>query len=131
MIDDEDTRFSFIAHEWERDGEREVGGERQRCTRCGTLSHWPGARRTCSMVLSKFAMRSGYSTPLHADQYEGPYVDGVEPQCSVCGRRYRKPSKHANGRSCSVACSAALRRKSIDRQHVVEQQRNCARRIGR
>lgn len=111
MIDDDlDERREFIAHDWVDDGAREVGGERQRCSRCGTLSHWPGARESCSVVLARCAMQSPHTTPIHADQYGGPYVDGREPQCAICDRRYRKPARHGNGRACSPQCSQQHRR---------------------
>lgn len=123
MIDEElDERREFIAHEWKPDGTREVGGDRQRCSRCGTLSHWPGARVSCSMVLSQFAMQSSDAMPMHADQYSGPYVEG-NAQCDICRRSYRKPARHQNGKTCSVMCSQNLTRQRQRANRALRAQR--------
>jgi hypothetical protein len=111
--DDElDAAAPFLEHDWRIEGVREVGGDLRRCTRCGALGHWPAAHATCVVILSRVTMVSSSLAPLHPDQWPGPYVEGAEPTCLICERRYRRNVRHGNSATCSPACSATMRRKS-------------------
>ena len=115
MIDDDDelkAAAPFLEHDWQHEGEREVGGKLRRCRRCGVLGHWPAAHETCVVILSRVSMVSSSLAPLHEGQWPGPYVEGVEPTCVICERRYRRNVRHGNSSTCGPVCSATLSRKS-------------------
>lgn len=113
VIDDDDeldAAAPFLEHDWQVEGEREVGGVLRRCRRCGVLGHWPAAHATCVVILSRVSMVSSALGPLHEGQWPGPYVEGVEPTCVICERRYRRNVRHGNSSTCSAPCSATLKR---------------------
>lgn len=112
MIDDDDeldAAAPFLEHDWQHEGEREVGGVLRRCRRCGVLGHWPAAHATCVVILSRVSMVSSALGPLHEGQWPGPYVEGVEPTCVICERRYRRNVRHGNSSTCGPVCSRELR----------------------
>lgn len=102
----------YLAHDWTDDGEREVGGERHRCARCGALRHWPIATDTCIGVLEYRAWETKHVPPLHEGQWPGPYGDGQLGRCVECARPFRRPKSHGQAKACGVACSQAVRRRN-------------------
>lgn len=114
MIDDDDeldVAAPFLEHDWELEGEREVGGVLRRCRRCGVLGHWPAAHATCVVILSRVSMVSSALGPLHEGQWPGPYVEGAEPTCVICERRYRRNVRHGNSSTCGPVCSHTMERR--------------------
>lgn len=115
MIDDDDELEdvgAFLAHDWELEGVREVGGDLRRCRRCGVLGHWPAAHATCVVILTRVSIVSSSLQPLHEGQWPGPYVEGNEPTCVICERRYRRNVRHGNSSTCSLTCSQTQKRNS-------------------
>lgn len=100
----------YLPHDWQHEGVREVGGDLRRCRRCGVLGHWPAAHATCVTILSRVSIVSTSLQPLHEGQWPGPYVEGDEPTCAICERRYRRNVRHGASTTCSAGCSQTQKR---------------------
>ena len=112
MIDDDELEDVgvYLAHDWELEGVREIGGKLRRCRRCGVLQHWPAAESSCSSVLLHQPAGDVAQGPLHDGQWTGPYAAGTLPTCVVCSRAFRRPVMNTLGKTCSLACAAENKR---------------------
>lgn len=115
MIDDDDVDAAapFLAHDWELEGVREVGGKLRRCRRCGVLQHWPAAEFSCASALLSAPALSVATQPLHEGQWSGPYAEAPPAMCIVCSRVYRQHVRMTAGKTCSQACSDVNRQKQL------------------
>lgn len=117
--DDIDERVAYLAHDWTHDGEREVGGERHRCVRCGALRHWPLSAESCATVLEHRPEIDHDTPPLFPDQWPGPFARHPTVTCVICERAFRRPIGYGNASTCSSSCKHTKdRRRRAQRQRV-------------
>lgn len=112
MTDDDEFEDvgAYLAHDWELEGVREVGGKLRRCRRCGVLQHWPAGDSSCSTVLLHQPAGDVAQGPLHDGQWSGPYSAGPLPTCAICSREFRRPVMNTLGKTCGIACAAENKR---------------------
>ena len=94
----------MTAHQFRPDGYCEDGDPRLRCSRCGMLAHWAGARDACPWIISQRA--NDERTTLAADitRWPGPYKHNAWRTCKRCSARFRQPKRYRALAYCGPVC---------------------------
>lgn len=101
------------AHHFVADGCLEDGDPRLRCSRCGMLSHWAGARDACpwldaASVARLAAMDADVRVLVSSDgastHWEGPYRRHKWLTCARCSARFRHPKRFRVISFCGPMC---------------------------
>ena len=100
-------------HTWTLDGTMSDGEPRRRCSRCGMLGHWAGARDACPWLdnasVSRLATmdavaREVVSGETTTTQWEGPYRRHRWLTCKRCSARFRHPKRFRIIGFCGPVC---------------------------
>lgn len=101
------TPTTTCGHVWADDGQLEDGTPTHRCERCAVRSHWPAAEFRCALYPDRAPPLMVTCPPLHADQWQPPYVPIPTRRCAICSRGYRTPVRQMATTVCSRNCARA------------------------
>ncbi len=102
------------AHHFVADGRLDDGDPRLRCSRCGMLSHWAGAREACPWLDAASVARLATMDAVAREvvcgetttaQWEGPYRRHKWLTCSRCSARFRHPKRFRVISFCGPVCA--------------------------
>jgi hypothetical protein len=131
-------------HTWTLDGTLSDGEPRRRCSRCGMLGHWAGARDACPWLDNAMVTRmrmllapgsaaqpsARVEPPPAVDgRWAGPYREEPARLCKRCRQPYQRPARMNRVDFCGPLCKlentrarvAAKMRETYHRRKLEEQ----------
>lgn len=100
-------------HHFVADGRLDDGDPRLRCSRCGMLAHWAGARDACPWLdaasVSRLATMDAVAREVvngetTTSQWQGPYRRHKWITCKRCSARFRHPKRFHIISYCGPVC---------------------------